>query len=483
MKYLASIIVGLLFGYYAHFNIGPSLSFVKFIFITVIFCSLVYYIKRKNIFLKNILLIVIVFGISFCFGFSYINIKDTQSIGQKNFTDTLIVKDISSNLESSRVILYSKSLDKNILLNLYSYQNIDLIPGDMVDISGDLESEKVIYPKREDNDWESFDYSRYLRSKSVDYILYPNSLSKNVTHETSVNRWTYRIRSYFYDQLKTVMPNENAGVVLAMTLGDDRGVVENIKDSFRASGLSHVLVFSGFNFSVLVGAISVLALSFNKKTKVIFSIFVSFLIFILAPTSAPTARAGVFVFYSLLAQIFNKSYNVKFIFYVFILGYTLLNPIGAIYNSSFHLSVMAVGTIIYGDILISLITKNVVKQYFLMIFFIFISTTPYIAYTFGGVSLFSIFSNALSLPIVSLITVLGIITILVSCVSTILGSVLGYVLNIFVEILLYVSKVFAISLNTININMSFIVLYYLFGILLYNFLLFHFKKHSNSNEN
>lgn len=483
MKYLASIIIGLLFGYYTYFNIGPSLSFVKFIFVSTIFCAAVLYVKRKNIFLKNILTSILIFGVSFCFGFSYINVKDVKSIRQKNFTETLIVKDINSNLESSKVILYSKSLDKNILLNLYSYQNIDLIPGDMVEVSGDLESEKVIYPKRANNDWESFDYLRYLKSKGVDYILNANSVNKSVTHETSVNRIAYRLRTYFYEQLKTVMPNENAGVVLAMTFGDDRGIVKNIKDSFRSSGLSHILVFSGFNFSVLIGAVSILILSFSKRTKIAVGLAVSLLIFLLAPASAPTARAGIFVFYSLLAQVFNKSYNVKFIFYVFILCYSLFNPLGAVYNSSFHLSVIAVGTIIYADNLVKLITEHVVKQYFLIIFCIFFTTAPYISYMFGGVSLFSVFSNALSLPIVSIVTILGVITIIVSTLSSVLGSILGYILNVFVDILVSVAKIFAVSVDGINIDMSFIVLYYILTAFLYTFLSFHFKKDRNNNKN
>ncbi len=482
IKSLASIISGLLFGYYTHFNIWPQMSFIKLIMFSTAALAVILFIKRKSLLLKNILVLVVIFGLSFCFGVGYVNVYNQKDVTEKYFEGQVVVKDISPGYESSKVVLYSKEMDKNMLLIIFAYQNITLIPGDILSVSGKLNSEVVIYPQREKDSWESFDYSNYLKTKGINYVLKANKYEKLVSHETNINRVTYRLRVYLLESLKKVMPDENAGVVMAMVLGDDRGLSKDIKDSFRDSGLSHVLVFSGFNFSVIIGAFSILLVSFSKKTRVISSLVFSVFIFFLAPLSAPTARAGAFVSYALLAEMFNKAYNVKFIFYLFILSYLLFDPLAASYNASFHLSVLAVMAIIYGGEMIVSFTNNAAKSYLLMIFAIFTVTAPYIAYMFGNVSLFSLFANAIALPIVSIITILGVVAMLVLAISETLGSIFAYVLNIFVNLLVGISNIFApyaISLKESGVSLSFIVFYYLVLIIIYNFGIFSLKNKEN----
>jgi competence protein ComEC len=430
---------------------------------------------------------VVLFGFSFCFGFSYISVQDTKFVTERTFKGELVVKDINKNSEVSKVILYSKDLDQNILLNIFPYQNTNLLPGDVISVSGKLENDVVIYPQREKGEWDSFDYSLYLKSKDIAYVLKADSIDKSVTHETNVNRVSHRIRSNLFERLKSIMPDENAGVLLAMVLGDDRGLTKEIKDSFRDSGLSHVLVFSGFNFSVLISAFSILLLSFSKKGKLTMSFLAAGLILLLAPLSAPTARAGVFVFYSLLCEMFNKSYNVKFVFYLFIFAYTLFDPLSAVSNASFHLSVLAVAAIIYGEEIVNLISEKALKRYFLMILSIFLVTSPYIAYMFGNVSLFSLLANAMALPIVSVITIFGVIVILISLLSLTLASVFAHVLNYLINTLVKIAEIFspyALNIKGAELDLSFIVFYYCILVIIYNFLTFHLKnnKHKSINQ-
>lgn len=485
-KYLASAIFGLIFSYYSYFNIGAKMSFIKAVFIITLFLSLLSYLKRKNIHFRNVLLLIVMFGFSFCFGFSYISVQDIKTREQRTFQGELVVKDINTSSEVTKVIFYSKDLDQNILLNIFPYQNIYLLPGDIVSVSGKLDNDIIIYPQREKGEWDSFDYSLYLKSKDIRYVLKAETISKSVTHETNVNRVSHRIRSNLFERLKSIMPDENAGVLLAMVLGDDRGLTKEVKDSFRDSGLSHVLVFSGFNFSVLISSFSILFLSFSKRGKLTMSFLAAGLILLLAPLSAPTARAGVFVFYSLLCEMFNKSYNVKFVFYVFALAYTLFDPLSAISNASFHLSALAVGAIIYAEEIINLITEKALKRYLLMILSIFLVTSPYIAYMFGNVSLFSLFANALALPIVSVITVFGVVIILLSLISVTLASVFAYILNFLINILVKIAEAFSpysVNINGLGLDLSFIVFYYAALIIIYNFLIFHFKNNKYKGVN
>lgn len=477
-RYLANIVAGLLFGYYTYFNIGVEVSFIKLIILTVLLFSVLLLIKHRDNFLKSICTSIIVFGVSFCFGVGYINTVSQKDSHLKSFSGQVVVKDVEYGYDNSKIVVYAEKIDKSFIFNLSSFQKINLIPGDILNISGSLESEVLIAPERNKDSWETFDYGRYLSSRGIDYSLRVDKLEKQVSHETNFNRLGFRLRGFILEKLNNVIPDDRAGLLLAMVLGDDRGLDKDMKDVFKNAGLSHILVFSGFNFVVLIAAFNYFIKSLSKRTTLLLNSVFAMLILLLVPFSAPTARAGAFVSYGLLSNIFNKSYNVKFVLWVFVLVYSIFNPVAAVSDASFHLSVLATFAIVYGGELIDMYTKSNIKAYFCMLLIMFLVTAPYVLYMFGNVSLFSILANAFALPLVSVVTVAGIVLIVLTIVSNFLGIIFGYLVSILIKALILIANFFApyyISIKYIDISMSFIFIYYFVLILCYSWALFFLK--------
>ena len=323
-RYLANISIGLLVGYYFYFNIGIKSSFAKLLLITALFCGGFILLKKcfkKEDLLSKVLLHTVVFCMSFCFAISYATRTQVPSEGVRSFKGQVVVKDIDISFSGTKVIVYSKDTDKNIIFT--SHKKESLLPGDVLDIYGELTDNVVIAPERNKDSWESFDYSKYLRSRNISASLKVKSYEKVSSHIT-LERISFKFRSFVLEKLNKVLPDQDAGVVLAMSLGDNRALDKNLKDSFQNAGLTHVLVFSGFNFAALIAVFSLFIKSFSKKTQIVLSgLFVILLTFTI-PLSAATARAGVFVSYALLASLINKSYSAKFILWVFILKMVIL---------------------------------------------------------------------------------------------------------------------------------------------------------------
>lgn len=470
MQYLISVSFGLFFGYIIYYELGVDASFLKICLVLIIFCLVIIFLSKKVHVSKSVLLLVLACSISLIFGAGYAGYRSQKSF-TGNSSGTVLIEEIHNTQGGiSGIGDIKESGDK---VSFTAFAKVDLKPGDLFSFKGEINRKYIILPERSKGTWESFNYRNYLLSEGVSYNLRVKEIDKNVTHEITKERIAYNIRLNILSKLKGVMNDKYAGVVTAMLLGDDNYLDKSIKDIFKKSGTSHILVFSGFNFIVLISAFSFVIKNLKKKFKVLLSIVFSLLILVVVPTSAPTARAGMSVLYLLLANIFNKNHNSKYIFWFFTLSFLIFSPVSSVYSASFHLTFLATFTIIYSQKIIEKITNFNFYQYILNIMCIFLFTTPYIVYTFGGVSLLAIFSNLFSLGLSSIIVVFSVFVVLVSFILPILALVSGYILEFLVKLLVAINKVFSssyFSLEGIDLNVAGLVLCYLSFIIIFYFL-------------
>ena len=443
MSYSANFVIGVLFGYKVYFDIATRGSLLKIFLLTFVLSLIgILFRKRVSTLFKKFLILGCLFSFACLLGSGYASYRDKDYGDLKVFKGEVVVVESSRDGLKNKIIATSKEKNTKVSFTLYSPEVF--IPGDVLNIDASVQKDNVINPKRISGSVQSFDYGEYLRSRGVDFNLKVNSFQKGVTHEITLNRLAYKFRGLLFENLSSTMKDKQAGVVMAMVLGDDSWLDKNIKDTFKMSGLSHVLVFSGFNFVVLISFFSLFIQSLNKKTRFSIVVMISILILLIAPTSAPTARAAIFVFYSSVAAWFNKNYNVKYILWVFVGLFCIYDPFAAIYNASFHLSVLATFGLIYGVEVASLIAKNKLYQYLFSIISVSLFTTPYLIHVFGGVSLVNIPVNFISLPIASLITVLGVVTLIMSFIFPLLGTVLGFLLTFIVDFLIKIAETFSV---------------------------------------
>lgn len=468
-KYVFCINLGTLLGYFCYINIAVSKSLTKIIFVIFILSIIVFYFKKFFDFSFLLFLkLLLIFSFSFCVATSYISSLNKNEPNTTTFKGQLEVQEVSFSDLKKKYILYDKNTDLKYVWN--PYVSTSYVPGDKLIVSGELISGTVIAPNRKKDTWESFNYTNYLRSIDVVYQINIKNVEKLESFQFSLTRLGFKLREKIDIVYKTYLPDNYAGVLLGMIFGDNRSVTQETNDMFRDAGVSHVLVFSGYNFVILISIFGIFWKKLSKKWQIVNSIFVAVLILLLMPTSSPTARAGLFVIYSSLASYFNKQYNPKLLLWVFSLVYIVYSPYGALYSSSLHLTILATAAIIYFGEIINSLDISDFKKYTLTILSVFIVITPYIAYVFGNVSIFSIVTNFLILPVVSLIMVLGLILISLAAVSDYLAFIVGDLLGLLFSVVFYIVKVFSeysISVRSVEISLSFIILLYIIIVFCY----------------
>jgi len=495
IKLLCSSTLGLVFGYLSGYCFYFSSSIIKLsllILVAVLFFS----IKIKNdIWLKYVLHVTLAFIIFFIYANIVGHNYKVESILKSEKIDTqAIVKDITKKDGSTvvEVEFVKNSTSSLSFRNAVVYTNnlSDIYPDDLIRISGEVSNQYIIFPKDKEVDYKSFDLARYWQTKNIDGVMFNAKISSSsadfVTTGNfhSFNYFSYKFRESFIKQLNIAMPNEEAGIVMAMLLGDDSGISKDTNDKYTEGGLSHVLVLSGYNLSV-IGLASILILSkFSFRKRIIGSSIFVIIFLILAKTSISVWRAAFMSFYVLISSLFMRDINLKFIVWLCAFLFCLLSPLTAMFDSSFHLSILATIGIVYfySGVRDSFFKTNVSlwKESFLVTFSATLTTAPYLMYQFGYFNIMGLFVSSLVTIFVPLIMFFGFISGILVYLSPFLGKVFGYFCFLLVNSMTALVNMSANSGSLISgpISFYFMCLLYFFIFIIYLLLSFYlsYKK-------
>ena len=182
-----------------------------------------------------------------------------------------------------------------------------------------------------------------------------NSISDNIIFETQAKYCNYLWESertpYYYclrfkeiitEQIKSYLPEYNAGFLLGMLFGDKTNIDPDITNDFRATGIAHLLAVSGLHTSTWCMYIILFLKLFKIKEKFrnIFCLLFLVLLCIVSAFTSSVMRASIMMAVVLFAPFFNEQQDPlnSLGFSIGIL--TLHNPY-IITSASFLLSVSA----------------------------------------------------------------------------------------------------------------------------------------------
>lgn len=123
-----------------------------------------------------------------------------------------------------------------------------------------------------------------------------------------LNLIIFKVRSYLLSNISYALPGNEGELLKGMLLGDKTGVPEEINESFRHVGLSHLFAVSGLHLSIWVGLFSYIKFrrnSFRVLMRIACALFILFFMSITGFTSS-VFRAGVMTLVFLAAQGFGR---------------------------------------------------------------------------------------------------------------------------------------------------------------------------------
>ena len=407
---------------------------------TILLCNYPYY-----IILGIALLYFLITNFFITYKSNYENITNIDvkiiDITIKDYGIKLILK----NKEKMIGYFYLNSEEKEQFINKFSI-------GDIVNINT---TELEINSNTIEN---TFNYKKYLYNNKIFHVLKIDTIelikeNKNVFYKiknTLINNSFKLKKSYPY--------------INGLIFGKDDYINNDVVESFRQIGISHLFAISGTHISIFV----VILNYFLKKVKIYEEkrsiIIILFLFFYMFLTSYPMSVLRSCIFTILLTinklfYLFIKPRNLLFLTLSIIL---FINPL-YLFNLGLQLSfIISLTLILMSDYFKKI--KGKIKLSLAISLFSFISSFPIIINNFYEINFLSIIYNLFFVPFITLIILP--LTI-ISFILPFLDNFLHIFLLILEYLTLFLCKIDCFKITFCKVNFVIFCLYYLFIIFIF----------------
>ncbi len=237
-------------------------------------------------------------------------------------------------------------------------------------------------------------------------------------------------RDWFANDIKKAVREPEASLGNGFLLGQKTALPEKLNNDLRLLGLTHIIVASGYNLTILIRFARKLFEKISRFTAVATSVGLIYGFLQITGNSPSMARASLIAIISLGAWYFGRKIH-PFILLPFSAAITILiNPSYAWGDIGWLLSFTAfVGVIIFSPLVHAYYWGDSkpgnIRQVFIETMSAQLLTLPIIAFVFGQYSPLAILANVLILPFLpvdmALTTLAGFGAVIFSGISTIIG--------------------------------------------------------------
>lgn len=353
--------------------------------------------------------------------------------------------------------------------------------GDRVSLVGKVALPHTVMPH---DGRKTFDYETYLRIHAIgSEMFYP----KVTVLASSTNGYSFRtklqhIREYLINSISFYVSQPEDSLATGMLFGAT-SMSEELTQTFRVAGISHIVVLSGFNIAILISFVLLILVFLPLFVRVLCAGIFVLLFVLMVGGEASIVRATIMSFIGLAALLIGRSYIARQALILSLIVIILYEPTNVLHNVSLHLSFLATAGIVYmSDGIKKMLQKVQSKTYQEIIattVSAYLATLPYVMYTFGTVSVYALFANFIVLPFVPLMMLLTFLVALTSPVSQVLALVIGYVDSLFGGGIIFIARaVERLPFASLTVSFSFVMmcLGYCFLIGGYIFLTQRFSK-------
>jgi competence protein ComEC len=320
------------------------------------------------------------------------------------------------------------------ILNVPSYRSFEY--GDMVQIVGQLETP---------TQFTDFDYREYLAARGVHSIVRrPQVQRLQGRGGSAVLRAIYRIKSGLRRDIEAMLPEPEAGLLNGILLGLGHTLSDDLAEAFRATGLSHIIVISGFNLSLVAHAVMVNGRRWmHRWAAVVASVVAMVLYTVLVGPSAPVLRATLMGGLFALAPLVGRRSHPLTSLAAASLVMSASNPL-VVWSVSFQLSFAATIALLVVEPVLARRMDNwaiygassdrstswirAVRDVLLTTFAAQMVTLPILWYHFRQVSIIAPLANLLVLPAQPFILGWGWVAMVLAALWLPLGRLVGWLI-------------------------------------------------------
>ncbi len=347
--------------------------------------------------------------------------------------------------------------------------------GDVIIVVLELEEPSVPL-----NDGDA-DYTLYKKARGIFFNGVGSYGDSTLTgHEISYFSLTdlaNLCQQYFIDVINTYFSGDEAGLLRGMLLSDKTGFSDEFYQKLTDTGMVHITVASGLHVNCVLAVLLwiLFACRVRKRYAYPAAIVVLWAFAFLQGMTPSIVRAVVMTSIFLVGELLSRDYDRKNTLYLTAFVMLLYDPF-TIFSVGFQLSFGAVlGIILFAAPidnalvrvvrfrkLSSLISVSIAAQLLIL---------PVLAFYFNKISVYSVLANLLIVPVLTVTLGLGFLLFAVSGFGPAVGSVVAFVLGLFVKYILGVIHVVSIlpfsTVDIFTMNIWKMLVYYLLLAALY----------------
>ncbi|MCP2318794.1 competence protein ComEC [Nocardia amikacinitolerans] len=221
------------------------------------------------------------------------------------------------------------------------------------------------------------------------------------------------VRHDFADAAAAVLPEDAAGLIPALVLGDTSGLPEPVREDFKTAGLQHLCVVSGANFTILLTVVLfvVRTLTLGPRAAATAATAALVMFVVVARPDPSVLRAAAMGAITLLALVTGRRKQALPALCAAVIGLLLVWPELAV-NAGFALSVLATAGLIllapsWADWLRARGWWRLPAEVVAVSAAAFTVTVPIMVALTGRISVVAILANVLVAPVIAPLTVVG----------------------------------------------------------------------------
>jgi competence protein ComEC len=346
-------------------------------------------------------------------------------------------KDAYQTLVVHRLDAQENEYDVQLRVPLYPKFQV----GEKIKVSGKISVPDIIYPH---GDEKSFDYATYLHTKQVgSESLFPKvEVIDSDAH--TMSDVLGRLKEDMVARINKYVASPASTLASGMLFGNSN-MSKELTDTFRVAGLSHIIVLSGFNIAIVISFV-LFVLAFLPLALRIAVASISVIGFVMmVGAEASVLRATCMAFVALLSTLLGRAYVARQALVLSLFAIIMYEPSALLADASLHLSFLATAGIVYLSVPIKMIVQKYLTQTSIMELLTttlaaYISTLPYICFTFGRVSGYALLANMFALPFVPIAMLFSFITVSFSYISDALARVFGFADTLAINIILFIAR-------------------------------------------
>lgn len=396
------------FAYLIYLNSFKTLPFIMFLLSLVNLASLFFVIFYKKKDFKKYLKHIIAFLSCFAIGMSVFVIKISVVSAYPTFEGKVDVtgticsygqQESYYKLVLDKVTVGDKKLKSKMVVAIYLDKSVPetISLGDSVSFTARVKKTEFVSQTKINFDTYSYG-SVYSSSASMSQI----------SHYDKKPNFIYAVQDKVRNLLDENLNPENSAFAYSALLGDKSRITDNIKDTFSYAGISHIVAVSGLHVSFFSAILYFVIGLFKggRKTRFFVTAPILLLYCTLCGFSSSVLRATfmsiIFMLADLLGEQYDSLNSLSFAGFLIL----LLLPFN-LFNLGFQLSFMCVFIIITLANRMTRILQFHLKMpkwiasSFSISFCVTIGTLALCANSLGDVSLISVFSNLLVIPLFS----------------------------------------------------------------------------------